>query len=85
MYHYESMKPELFTDQGSRLFLQIRDRVHALLAESGAVRMQEVIAGSSGDSWEILACVDRMVELNEIREIPQEGCAARHCVFVRNL
>lgn len=67
MYTYEELKPQLFTDEGQRLFLRIRDHVNRLLAMSGAVRMQEAIAQSPGDSWTMLACVDRMVELGELR------------------
>lgn len=70
MYKYEEIKPCLFTDEGQRKFLKIRDHVHATLAKSGAITMgKALIAG--GDTWEQLACVDRMVELGEIREVVQ--------------
>ena len=56
--------------------------------------MQEAIQTLSGDSWTMLACLDRMVELGEIREIRErevlvpyndviEG-PAQHRVFVAN-
>lgn len=72
-YRYADLRETIFTDAGQRMFLQIRDRVHKLLKQSGCVRMQEAIAGSTGDSWLMLACVDRMVELDEIREINYGG------------
>lgn len=83
MYRYEDIKPLLFNDEGQRMFLRVRDGVHNRLAMAGAVRMQEAISSAgSGDSWTMLACVDRMVELGEIREIPQSGVPGQHRVFV---
>ena len=82
MYQYEMEKPALFTEHGSRTFLSIRDRTHRLLKEAGAVRMQEAMGGHSGDSWFLLACVDRLVELGEIREITKNGVIGQHRVFV---
>jgi len=68
MYSYEEQKKELFTDEGQKLFLKIRDRAHNLLKISGSFRMTEVLREVCGDSWEMLACIDRMVELKEIVE-----------------
>jgi len=70
-YKYETQKTNLFTDEGQRLFLQVRDKVQKLLKASGAVRMEEAITGFGGSSWDLLACMDRMVELKELREIIQ--------------
>jgi hypothetical protein len=70
MYTYETEKPKLFTDDGQRLFLKIRDHVKNLLEEAGAFRMGKALdaEGVSGDSWQMLACVDRLLELGEIVE-----------------
>ncbi|HUX16769.1 MAG TPA: hypothetical protein VMW52_09880 [Phycisphaerae bacterium] len=84
-YDYEREKPNLFTDEGQRMFLRIRDRAHELILAAGAARMQEIIRGNSGELWEMLACVDRLVELGELREItllPQPG-PMQYRVFVR--
>lgn len=82
-YKYQEMREELFTDKGQRLFMSVRDNTQQLIARSGAARCQEMIAGQSGDSWLMLACVDRMVELGEIREITDANSAGQHRVFVR--
>lgn len=83
MYHYETERPKIFTEEGQRMFLQIRDRVKGLLKQAGAVSMEAAISGSTGSSWEMLACVDRLVELGELREVPQERRhAAQDRVFV---
>ena len=83
MYDYQVEREWLFTDEGQRMFLRIRDNVNELLNRAGAARMQEALCGS-GSSWRQMACMDRMVELKEIREIPQNSCAGQHRVFVRN-
>lgn len=84
MYEYSKVKPNILTDDGQRMFLRVRDFVYKQLHVGGAVRMQEAMsAAGSGDSWDMLACVDRLVELGEIREVTQLGTVAgQHRVFV---
>ncbi len=85
-YKYEDEKKELFTDDGQRLFLGIRDHVHKLLGQAGAVRMAEAInppGRCCSNSWTLLACVDRLVELGEIREITDTETAGQYRVFVK--
>lgn len=75
-YTYQEEKPKLLTDDGQRLFLRFRDRAQSLLKASGAVRAHELMSGFSGDSWVLLACVDRLVELGELRLIEQADLVA---------
>lgn len=82
-YDYQTERAAIFTEDGQGMFLSIRDRVRGLLAHAGAARMQECIAGESGSSWQMLACVDRLVELGEIREITDDNVAGQFRVFVR--
>jgi len=84
MYKYEELKPRLFTEEGQRMFLSIRDGTHALIKKSGAVTMGKAMScgKGGGDSWDMLACVDRLVELKEIREIYQAKCSGQDRVFV---
>lgn len=82
-YRYEALKPGLFTEDNQRMFLSIRDRVQKLLREAGAVRLQEAINQEAGDSWTMLACVDRLVEIGELREVTTgQQVAGQHRVFV---
>lgn len=72
MYNYDDQKNKLFTDEGQRYFLELRDRVHKLLKEAGAFRFCEaVLNGPScpGDTFMMHAAIDRMVELDEIRQV----------------
>ena len=84
-YNYETEKNRLFTDTGQRMFLKVRDHARTLLEHAGAARCQELMDGAGGgDSWQMLACVDRLVELGEIREIKQEGGATQHRIYVNS-
>lgn len=83
MYNYAESKRNIFTDEGQRLFLAIRDKTEKLLKDAGAARCQEMVAGNTGSSWDMLACVDRMVELGEICEITASGVRGQDRVFVR--
>lgn len=83
MYSYETQKPRIFTDIGQRMFLAVRDNVQKLIKQAGAVRMDKAMsAGAGGDSWDLIACVDRLVELNELREITAPSVAGQDRVFV---
>ena len=71
-YQYTKELERLFTDEGQRTFLLIRDRVQRLLQQAGACTMGKAIYGSTGDTWLMMACVERLVELGEIEEVTQE-------------
>jgi len=80
-YDYRRHRPALFTDDGQRRFLTVRDQAEKCVKFSGAVRAQELLIGG-GDSWEMLARIDRLVELNYLREITGHDVAGQHRVFV---
>ncbi len=81
-YDYRDYKQHVFTEEGSRQFLRIRDRVKSLLHNAGCFNMESAIRGEVGMSWNMMACVDRLVELGEIVEIKQERTSAgRHRIF----
>jgi hypothetical protein len=81
-YHYEEQKPRLFTEEGQVLFLRVRDEAQKLLKTSGAF-MSGTIFGrcGGGETWLMLTCLDRMVELGELVEIGQGRVAGQHRVF----
>lgn len=73
-YVYEHEKADLFTDEGQKVFLRVRDRAHYLLREAGAFRVDALMkVGGFGSSFLFLACVDRLVELGEITCLGPEG------------
>lgn len=80
MYNYQNERSKLFTDEGQKTFLKIRDRCKRLLHIAGAFRANEATSEVSGDTWLHLACLDRMLELGEIVEMPRD-CWAQYRVF----
>lgn len=86
-HNYNTEKEKLFTDEGQRLFLKVRDKVMSLLEAAGAFQMEKILSmrGIPSDTWLCLTCVDRMVELGEIIEIDKYGSkCGQHRVFIRS-
>jgi hypothetical protein len=81
VYKYEDMKKELFTDEGQRRFLKVRDGVNGLLKKTGAFQLGFAIQFDCA-SWFTIACIDRMVEIGELREVGDESFT-QHKVFVK--
>lgn len=82
-YDYKTEVQKLYSPEGLALFTEIRDRVKRLLKDAGAVTMGKAIAGSTGDSWEMLACVDHMVENGDLVEITDPAnTPGQHRVFI---
>lgn len=83
MYNYETEKARLFTEENQKGFLAVRDNVYRLCRLAGCVRLQEAVSKCSiSDSWTQLACVDRLVELGEIKEITKGPTMGQHRIFV---
>lgn len=68
MYNYAEERQWIFTDEGSRDFIKARDYTLKALKETGAFRVSEWLENSpiGGNSFHMLACIDRLVELKEI-------------------
>jgi len=80
-YNYQEQKKEwLFTDNGQRQFLAVRDRVKVLLESAGAFMMARVL-DMRIDDWNLMTCVDRLVELDEIKEVTRPDCVSQHRIF----
>lgn len=83
MYVYENERPHVFTERGQVQFLSIRDRAKRLIDLAGAANMECIIKGETGDSWQMLACVDRLVEIGELLELTVGmRVAGQHRVFI---
>jgi hypothetical protein len=85
-YSYKEVRPRLFTEDGTRQLISIRDSARKHLKASGAVRFQEAVRGAGGgESWTQLACFDYLVEIGELREITPDGAPGQHRVFVSRI
>lgn len=84
MYSYEKEKPEVFKEENQKDFLRVRDNAKRLFTEAGAARLDMLIKGLTGSSWIMLAYVDRLAELGEIRCLNDDGeTPAQHRVYVK--
>ena len=82
-YDYAIERPKVFTEDGVTMLLKIRDNTRSLIAKAGVARCDKMMAGCSGDTWHMLACIDRLVEMGEIHEIPNPmSGAGQHRVFI---
>lgn len=82
-YDYKSERPYVFTEKGQVLFLAIRDKVRDLTGLAGSCTIEKAISGQSGDSWQMLACVDRLAELGEINIIKNPNGMTQHNIITR--
>lgn len=83
MYDYYKEHPYVFTDAGSRKFLAVFKYMEHAFSTTGAVTTGKLLeVTGSGDSWENMAVVDRLLEVGVAREIPTTG-AWQHRIFVK--
>lgn len=63
-YVYSEQKPNLFTEDGMKHYIAVRDEVNRLLEENGAFTYTAI--KTSGDSWLTQAALDYMIEQGEL-------------------
>ncbi len=81
-YDYQTERSFVFTEGGQVMFLKIRDTAKALIATAGVARCDKITNGCTGSSWHMLACIDRLVELGELLEVPNTlSSAGQHRLF----
>lgn len=84
-YDYKAEREYLFTDEGQRIFLAVRDKAFALLRVAGAVRLYAIKPDiGCYTSFQIMACVERMIELGELRwvEKSEDGYLWQNSILV---
>lgn len=72
-YCYQKERPNVFTEEGTKMLLKIRDHVNSLLKTSGAFKIGNAISCVTGDSWMMLACIDYLAEMGEIKCVRNIG------------
>ena len=83
-YSYQQHKNKVFKPVNQKIFLQIRDHIHRILRLSGAIMLERVVIGlhtDTEDQYLKAACVDRLQELGEIKEVYGQGLSR---IFVRD-
>lgn len=81
MYNYQTERPYVLSEEGRNMFESIKHNVRLLFEYKTTFTMGEAIQGQTGDSWHMLACVDRLVELGYIEEVNVGKVAGQHRVF----
>jgi hypothetical protein len=82
-YNYQTMRPQVFTEAGQLMFLKIRDNAQEKIKNSGCVMSHNLMSGCTGDTWMMLACIDRLVEIGELVEVRHSWSAAgQHRIFI---
>jgi len=82
-YSYQDERHNVFTESGQKMFLRIRDGVKDALAKTGAITVEKAIAfAGGGSSWTMLACIDRMEELGEIKILNRPDQYGQYRVIV---
>ena len=71
-YSYEKERETLFNEEGFKIFIRVRDLAKKFLKEGGAFMAEGIMRKVSGDDWDILVCLDMLVELGEIEEVKRE-------------
>lgn len=81
-YNYQQERSYVFTESGQENFIKIRDKTKELFRIAGCASFNKMTEGvSCGCSFALIACVDRMVEMKEIRLLNPEDWA-QHGVYV---
>lgn len=83
MYSYQAVRPQLFSEEYQAAFIKVRDNAKQLLDQAGAFMSFKPFSGVSvGNTDIMLAMLDRMVELGDIREVTDANVWGQHRVFV---
>lgn len=71
-YNYMTERAFTLTEKGQEAVADVVDFARRAFKVSGAVRSGKFFSAVTGvgDSWKIMACVDRAAELGYIREFP---------------
>lgn len=86
-YQYTTERNAIFTDDGQREFTRGRDKVLAAVRATGAITMGKAMnMFRLGNTWAMMACVDRMVELGDLTEVATDKQhVAQYRVFLGKL
>lgn len=83
-YRYETQRPALLTEEGSRAFIKSRDAILTLARTTGCIRMGEAmpLVQGFGNLWEMMAVLHRMVEIGDLLRVDgTQYRAGQHEIF----
>ena len=80
-YDYQTERPALFTEEGVRILIAMRDKCRQMLKQSGAFAASKAMESIPGSSWVMLAALEYMVERGELKKITQPEAWAQHEIY----
>lgn len=82
VYSYENERPYVFTDEGQRQLIQMRDWVLLKLSTAGAFTAGKALGVvSTPDTYKAWALLDRLVELGVVVEVPGQTGLSQYLVY----
>lgn len=81
-YDYQKEKRNLFTENGLKTLIKVRDNSIRLSNISEVFTLEKMISNCSGGSWTMLAAVDYLEELGEIKCVHSPGSTQKK-IYVR--
>ena len=83
-YVYEDFREWLSTTEGAKATGEVLRNIETKLDPAGCAMMAALLPHSTGDSWRMLAAVDRCVEMGVLREVQQaREPAGQYRIFIR--
>jgi len=89
VYKYSEERKSTFTERGQIVLLAIRDAAFNLIDLSGVALSGNIMDAAikklgAGDTWEMFACLDRLVEIKELVEVTDpQLVAGQDRIFAR--
>ena len=84
-YNYQTEKPGLLAPDNIPKLMKARDKILAIVKEAGAISGGAAMCQwpGGGDSWQMMAVADWMVENGDLREVEQRRePAGQHRVYM---
>ena len=82
-YNYNEQKHELFTEDGIDILMKVKENINTKCDVAGAVMLNKLLDGVTGDTFTMLAAIDYLIEKGELREVTPPDTRGQERVYVR--
>ena len=72
-YDYEEQTHALFTPAGVDTIIAVLNHARKLIEASGVAKMSHLLEAATGDSWQLMACVEYLEKWEYLKEVPLQG------------
>lgn len=86
-YSYEDQKAWVLSDPGQRVLIRAHDAARTILQAAGAVLGHKItsaraVGPSVWDNWQMMALLERMVEIGDLTVVVQSTNGSMDCIYV---